>query len=350
MKRYLILEDGTVLSGVAFGHLGDSYGELVFTTSMTGYLESITDPSYRNQILTFASPTIANYPLSKGTFESREVQVSGIVTRDAHAQLMIDDSWLKFNSLLEEHRVPGIDLVDTRLLVRKIREKGVMRAYISSEDKVPESFPDPMAEDVVSMVSCKEEYNVDNGHGKNLLFIDVGTKKSLVNEMSQVANLHVVPYNIDFSKLEKNFDGIFISNGPGDPSHKSLSQVTSFLREMSNKVPIYGVCLGHQLISLSLGASTTKMKFGHRGSNHAVTDGKKIYITSHNHGYAVEPESLKNTGLETTQWDINDKSVEMVKHRELDIFSVQYHPEASPGPHDSQWFFEEVRKNLEGHK
>ncbi len=348
MKRYLILEDGTVLSGVAFGHLGDSYGEIVFTTSMTGYLESITDPSYRNQILTFASPTIANYPLSKGTFESGEVQVSGVVTRDGHAQLMIDDSWMKFNSLLEENHVPGIDLVDTRLLVRKIREKGVMRAYISSDAEVPENFPDPMAEDVVSKVTCRKEYQMDRGHNRNLLFIDVGAKRSLVQEMSKVANLHVVPYNVDFQNIRGNYDGIFISNGPGDPSHSSLYKVTSFLSEMSGKVPLYGVCLGHQLISISLGGKTVKMKFGHRGSNHAVTDGKRIYITSHNHGYAVDPDSLGSTGLEVVQWDINDRSVEMVKHGTLDIFSVQYHPEASPGPHDSRWFFDMVKKNLEG--
>lgn len=348
MKRYLILEDGTVLSGVAYGHLGDSYGEIVFTTSMTGYLESITDPSYRNQILTFASPTIANYPLSKGTFESGEVQVSGVVTRDGHAQLMIDDSWLAFNSLLEDNHIPGIDLVDTRLLVRKIREKGVMRAYISSEDKVPDSFPDPMAEDVVSKVTCKKEYRLNNGHSRELLFIDVGAKRSLVREMSKVANLHVVPYNTDFLSIKGDYDGVFISNGPGDPSHSSLLKITAFLRDKSGKVPLYGVCLGHQLISLSLGGKTVKMKFGHRGSNHAVTDGKKIYITSHNHGYAVDPDSLGNTGLEVVQWDINDRSVEMVRHVSQDIFSVQYHPEASPGPHDSKWFFEMVKNNLEG--
>ncbi len=347
MNRYLILEDGTVLKGIGFGYLGESYGEIVFTTSMTGYLESITDPSYRNQILTFASPTIANYPLSMGSFESDEVQVSGIVTRDAHAQLMIDDSWLEFNSLLEENKVPGLDLVDTRYLVRKIREKGVMRAYISSENVVPDSFPDPMDEDVVSKVTCTKEYTVESGKKKNLLFIDVGAKKSLVKEMAGVANLHVVPYNTDFDKLG-NYDGIFISNGPGDPSHKSLNGITEFLREKSSEVPIYGVCLGHQLISIAMGGKTLKMKFGHRGSNHAVTDGRKIYITSHNHGYAVDPDSLNKTGLKVVQWDVNDKGVEMVKHQDLHIFSVQYHPEASPGPHDSRWFFDMVKQDLEG--
>lgn len=345
MNRYLILQDGTVLKGIGYGYLGESYGEIVFTTSMTGYLESITDPSYRNQILTFASPTIANYPLSKGLFESDLVQVSGVITRDAHAQLVIDESWLEFNQLLEENMVPGLDLIDTRFLVRKIRENGVMRAYISSTPDIPEYFPDPMEEDVVSKVTCRKAYRIDSGLDRNLLFIDVGTKKSLVREMSRVANLEVVPYNSDFS-AGHTYDGIFISNGPGDPSHASLKGVTEFLGRRAGEVPIYGVCLGHQLISLSLGAGTSKMKFGHRGSNHAVTDGRKIYITSHNHGYAVDESTLKDTGLRAVQWDINDRSVEMLKHESLDIFSVQYHPEASPGPHDSKWFFEDIRKNL----
>lgn len=348
MNRYLILEDGTVLKGVAFGYSGDSYGEIVFTTSMTGYLESITDPSYRNQILTFASPTVANYPLSMGLFESDSVQVSGIVARDAHAQLVIDQSWLDFNQLLEDQKVPGIDLVDTRLLVRKIREKGVMRAYISSLPDVPEEFPDPMDQDVVSKVSCREPYQVEGREGHRILFIDVGAKKSLVSEMSRLAGLYVVPYSTDFSKLDFDYDSIFISNGPGDPSHDSLSGVTDFIRKRSEDTHIYGVCLGHQIISLALGGKTMKMKFGHRGSSHAVTDGNRIFITTHNHGYAVERSSLENTGLSVAQWDINDGSVEMVRHENKPIFSVQYHPEASPGPRDARWFFDDIRKDLEG--
>lgn len=347
MLKYLILEDGTVLKGIGFGFHGDAYGEIVFNTSMTGYLESMTDPSYRNQILTFASPTIANYPVSKGLFESDTIQVSAIVTRDAHAQLGIDESWQDFNSLLEEHRIPGIDLIDTRLLVRKIRSNGVMRAYVSSSPEIPEEFPDPMAEDVVAKVSCSEPYRVDSGLDKTLLFIDVGTKKSLLKEISSIANLEVVPYNTDFNSLKEDYDGIFVSNGPGDPSHSGLNGVTGFLAKRAGQVPIYGVCLGHQLISISMGAKTVKMKFGHRGSNHAVTDGKKIYITSHNHGYAVDEASLKGTGLVPVQWDINDRSVEMVRHSTIRMFSVQYHPEASPGPHDSRWFFLEMKNDLE---
>lgn len=347
MKRYLILQDGTVLEGIGFGYLGDSYGEIVFTTSMTGYLESITDPSYRNQILTFASPTIGNYPLGNGKAESDAVQVSGVVTRDAHSTLGIDGKWEEFNRLLEENRVPGVDLVDTRFLVRKIREQGVMRAYISSSPEVPKEFPDPMAENVVEKVSCRQPYRVDTGKDRNILYIDVGTKKSLVNQMSGVANLQVVPYDADFSSIKGDFDAIFLSNGPGDPTHESLKKVTGFISEQAGKIPIYGVCLGHQIISLALGAKAEKMKFGHRGSNHAVTDGKRIYITTHNHGYAIRPESLENTGLKVVQWDINDRGVEMVEHQEYEIMSVQYHPEASPGPHDAEWYFDDIRKRLE---
>lgn len=347
MLRYLLLQDGTVLKGVAFGAETGAYGEIVFTTSMTGYLESITDPSYRNQILTFASPTVGNYSIGKGRFESDRPQVSGIVARDAHAFLGIDADWDEFNRYLAEHGVPGIDLVDTRLLVRKIREKGVLRAYIRDSPSMPDDFPDPMSEDIVGKVSCPSPYKVDSGLEKTLMYIDVGTKKSLLDEMSGVANLQVVPYNADFSSYSGTYDGIFISNGPGDPAHSSLEKVTGFLGKMAGEVPIYGVCLGHQLISISLGARTSKMKFGHRGSNHAVTDGKRIYITSHNHGYAVDSESLAGTGLEPVQWDINDRSIEMVRHEQYRLFSVQYHPEASPGPHDSRWFFQAVRKDLE---
>ncbi len=347
MNRYLILEDGTVLKGIAFGYIGDSYGEIVFTSSMTGYLESITDPSYKNQILTFASPTVANYPLKMGLFESDSIQVSGVVARDAHAKLLIDPSWLYFNNLMEEQKVPGIDVVDTRFLVRKIREKGVMRAYIASSPEVPTSFPDPMDQDVVSKVSCREPYHVKGDSKHKVLFIDVGAKKSLLRELSKLADLYVVPYNFNFEKIDYDYDSIFISNGPGDPSHSSLSKVTEFIRKRSDDSHIYGVCLGHQIISLALGGRTVKMKFGHRGSNHAVTDSNRIFITTHNHGYAVDGDSLENTGLIVTQWDINDRSVEMVRHNDKPIFSVQYHPEASPGPRDARWFFEDIKKDLE---
>lgn len=348
MKRYLVLEDGTTIEGEAFGYEGESYGELVFTTSMTGYLESITDPSYRNQILVFASPTIGNYPIDKGKVESSQGQVSGIVTRDAHSVLRSDPGWNAFDRFLFENKIPGVDLVDTRLLVRKIRERGTMRCHILNRKDGKLEFPDPMAEDLVSLVTCTRPYKVSGNGNLRFLFVDLGTKRSLVSEMAGIGNLTVVPYNSDLGSVYGDFDAVFLSNGPGDPSHASLQGVVKFIRDTASLMPVYGVCLGHQLISIAFGGRTVKMKFGHRGSNHAVTDGTSIMITSHNHGYAVDEASLAGTQLVVKQRDINDSTVEMIRHRSLNVMSVQYHPEASPGPHDAKSFFTVIRKEMEG--
>ncbi len=346
MKRYLVLQDGSVFEGLGYGYTGERYGELVFTTAMTGYLESVSDPSYRNQILVFASPTIANYPITRGKEESSQAQVSGIITRDAHALLRSGEEWVQFNDYLIKNHVPGIDLIDTRALVRRIRERGVERAYITSYPNIQREFKDPMAEDVVSMVSCKKPYHVNTDSQTHILYIDVGTKKSLLYEVSRIANLFVVPYNYDFSLLDWHYDAVFISNGPGDPSHESLSNIVNFIRNNASSTPMFGVCLGHQLISLAFGARTVKMKFGHRGSNHAVSNGNRILITTHNHGYAVDEASLKGTGLIATQKDVNDGTNEGMKHEYLPIFSIQYHPEASPGPHDARIFFDLMKQEL----
>ena len=346
MKRFLVLQDGSIFEGTGYGYTGERYGELVFTTSMTGYLESLSDPSYRNQILVFASPTIGNYPFEHGREESSEAQVSGLVTRDAHATLKSGPEWDSFNDYLIRNHVPGIDTIDTRALVRRIRDRGVERAYITSYPELKREFGDPMAEDVVSKVSCKKAYGVNTDSKYKILYIDVGTKKSLLNEVSKIADLYVVPYNYNFPELEWNYDAVFISNGPGDPSHESLRNVVEFIKDKSGTVPIFGVCLGHQLISLAFGAKTVKMKFGHRGSNHAVSAGNKILITTHNHGYAVDEASMKSTGLQVTQKDINDGIVEGLKHAFLPIYSIQYHPEASPGPHDAKVFFEFIQKEV----
>ncbi len=344
MDRYLMLEDGTILKGTAYGHDAGAYGEIVFTTSMTGYMESLTDPSYRGQILIFAFPTIANYPFSDGQMESSEIQVEALVTKDAHSFLSGGKPGEDFEKFLKESGVPGIDGIDTRSLVKKIRQHGVMRAWISDRPDFPKEWPDPMERDLVGETTTGERYSVKGQGELKLLFIDIGAKRSLVRKMCEVGSLDVVPYNFDFTKLTGEYDAIFLSNGPGDPSHGSLAAVTEFVREKVQDWPVYGVCLGHQVISIALGGRTEKMRFGHRGSNHAVTDGQKIWITTHNHGYAVNEESLKNTELEVTQWDVNDRTVEMVQHRSRPVFSVQYHPEASPGPHDSEWFFEMVKE------
>lgn len=349
MQRFLILDDGTVMKGHPFGAQKDAYGEIVFTTSMTGYLESITDPSYRGQILTFASPTISNYSIDKSKFESDKAQVSAVVTKDAHSILYSGKNGYNFDKFLSESGVPGIDGVDTRMLVRKIRERGVMRAWIKDNNEIPKHWADPMFTDLVGEVSCIEPYELKGSNETTYLTIDVGAKKSLLRKMTEIGSLRIVPYNYDFSSIDFEYDAIFISNGPGDPSHAALSGVRDFIAESFGKLPIFGVCLGHQIISLSAGAKTKKMTFGHRGSNHAVTDGTRILITSHNHGYTVDSESLKGTKLKARQWDINDGSIEMVEHEDFPVVSVQYHPEASPGPHDSASFFAKINKIVEDH-
>lgn len=344
MDRYLILEDGSVLKGTAYGHEGDAYGEIVFTTSMTGYMESLTDPSYRGQVLIFAFPTIANYSFDMSQMESSRIQAEALVTKDAHSFLYAGKPGEEFDEYLRKSGVPGIDGIDTRSLVRKIRDQGVMKAWISNSPDFPGDWPDPMKRNLVGETSTEKRYSVSSNGELNFLFIDIGAKRSLVSKMSEVATLDVVPYNFDFSSLPDQYDGIFLSNGPGDPAHEALAPVTGFVGKKVHEIPVYGVCLGHQVISIALGGKTEKMRFGHRGSNHAVTDGERIWITTHNHGYAVNAESLKETPLEVKQWDVNDRTVEMVEHRSRPVLSVQYHPEASPGPHDAEWFFELIKE------
>jgi carbamoyl-phosphate synthase small subunit len=346
MKKYLLLEDGTVYEGYGYGYDGDTDGELVFTTSMSGYLETITDPSYAGQILIFAFPEIANYSVSLEHMESDKVQVSGIITKDAHILLQGGDHGIEFNEFLKVNKIPAIDGIDTRELVEKIRKHGTVRAHISNKNEFPDNFQDTMQLDLVSKVSRKEYQYYNSGRKKEFLFIDVGTKNSLIKRLSEIASLHIVPYNYDFYSIKFHYDAIFLPNGPGNPDHESLAPLRAFIREKTSEMPVMGVCLGNQLIALSLGGKTEKMKYGHRGINHAVSIGNKVYITSHNHGYAVNKESLSGTGLMVTGQDINDGTVEMIRHRELPVFSVQFHPEAYPGPYDSSWFFDEVRKSV----
>lgn len=344
MDRYLILEDGTTIKGKAYGADTRAYGEIVFTTSMTGYMESITDPSYRGQTLIFAFPTIANYAYTEDQMESSRIQVEALVTKDAHSLLNGGRPGIDFDNLLKESGVPGIDGVDTRMLVKKIRENGVMKAWVNENPEFPDQWPDPMDRNLVGETSTKSPYKIEGPDELNILFIDVGAKKSLVARMSEIASLHVVPYDFDFRSADEDYDAIFVSNGPGDPSHQSLENVVKYIGSKISKIPVYGVCLGHQLISIAVGGKTEKMVYGHRGSNHAVTDGEHIWITTHNHGYTVNRESLDGTDLEVIQWDANDNTVEMVQHRNEPVFSVQYHPEASPGPHDSKWFFDKIKE------
>ena len=348
MKGYLTLEDGTRITGNTDTGFDDAYGEIVFTTSMTGYLESMTDPSYRGQILVFASPTIGNYARELGKMESENIQVSGIIARDLHSILPSAGKREEFYSYLSGRGIPFLDGVDTRSLVRRIREHGVMKGWITVPERKDLEWPDPMNRNLVGEVSSKSVLYKDSGKDHDILYIDVGTKKSLLEDIGKIGNLKVVPYNHDFSFELGKHDAIFISNGPGDPSHASLERTRKFVKESYGKTPIYGVCLGHQIIALALGGKTYKMPFGHRGSNHAVTDGSHVWITSHNHGFAVDGKSLEHTPLKISQWDINDGTPEMLESGNGMAVSIQYHPEASPGPHDARWFFKRFSDDLEG--
>ncbi len=346
MDKYLILEDGTILKGKGYGYTGETHGEIVFTTSMSGYIETITDPSFAGQVLIFAFPEIANYPLTYEKMESERIQISGLVTKDAHEIFYGGKSGKDFNDFLINSSVPAIDGIDTRLLVEKIREKGVLKCFISNSPEMPDIFEDTMEENLVSKVSRKNYQYYKSDKKKEILFIDVGAKNSLITNLGELASVHIVPHDYDFFNIKFHYDAIFLPNGPGNPDHSALKPIVEFVREASQEKPVMGVCLGNQLITLAFNGKTKKMKFGHRGVNHAVTDGEKIYITSHNHGYAVDKDSLKNTDLIAPLWDINDGTVEMVSHKKLEVYSVQFHPEAHPGPYDGSWFFEKIKSTL----
>ena len=344
MERRLILADGTVVSGDAFGSKQTATGELVFTTSMTGYMETLSDPSYRGQIIIFTTPTIGNYSPDKSKLQSDRLHASAMVTRDAHVTLPRGGDWERFNRLLEQNGVPGIDGIDTRMLVRKIREQGVLEAVIADEGNSTGQLGDSMKQNLVGQVSTREPKEFIGSGRRRYLLVDLGVKRSIVEHLLESGNVTVVPYDYDIESEAKRYDSVILSNGPGDPDHPALKPLRKAIKGLAGVVPLVGICLGIQLIALSMGGSTSKMKYGHRRSNHAVTDGRRIMITSHNHGYAVERDSLENTGLEVTEWDINDGTVERIESKKEGIIAVQYHPEGMPGPDDARGFFAEVAR------
>jgi carbamoyl-phosphate synthase small subunit len=364
----LLLEDGTLFLGRGFGYPTQRVGEVVFTTGMVGYTESITDPSYRGQILTFTYPLIGNYgvpsyddadehniPLN---FESDRPQVSGVVVSEV---CRAPSHWRSKRSLdewLYEEGVPGIEGVDTRELTKRLRVHGVMMGVISvSEDEVDvEDMRRRLAraerygeQDFVSLVSIKETKIYGDG-AESVVLIDCGVKYSIIRELLR-RRLKVirVPYDTSASEiLEYNPKGILVSNGPGNPKicAKTIETVRSLIDE---GIPMLGICLGVQIIALSLGGDTYKLKYGHRGQNKPCLDLKtgRNYITSQNHGYAVDPNSLKGSGLEVWMINADDKTVEGVYHESKPLLAVQYHPEASPGPYDTTFIFDLFAEMME---
>ncbi len=346
MIARLILEDGTVFVGKSFGAERESYGEVVFNTGITGYQEVLSDPSYCGQIVTMTYPLIGNYGINRDDFESVRPFIHGFVVREHCEYPSNFRNQQTLDSLLKEYEIPGIHDIDTRMLTRKIRQFGTMKGVITTVDAQVEEFLSklkavPNMTNQVSLVSTKSVFS-SPGRGPRIILVDFGSKHGILRELSnRNCDVIVVPYNTTAKEIERlRPDGILLSNGPGDP--KDVTEAVQMIKGVLGKYPLFGICLGHQLFALACGADTEKMKFGHRGGNQPVKelDTDRTFITSQNHGYAVTTESLKVTDLEVSHIAINDNTVEGLKHKTYPAFSVQYHPEAAPGPYDSGYLFD----------
>jgi len=358
MKAIIALEDGTIFEGTSFGASGERAGEIVFNTSMTGYQEIMTDPSYKGQIVTMTYPLIGNYGINKEDVESSGPKVEGFIVKERSKTVSNWRSEISLGQYLKENNIIGIEGVDTRSLTLHIRTKGAMKGVISTIDLNPKSLikkakesPGLIGRDLVKEVTCKKSYNAKTIHVSpstlcsktyfKVVAMDFGIKYNILRcLMDAGCDVTVVPADTKAKDiLSQNPDGIFLSNGPGDPA--AVTYAVEEIRKLLGKKPIFGICLGHQLLGLAFGGKTFKLKFGHRGANHPVKDLKteKIEITSQNHGFCVDINSLNKNEIELTHINLNDNTLEGMTHKQMPVFSVQYHPEASPGPHDSRYLF-----------
>jgi carbamoyl-phosphate synthase small subunit len=369
MKAILALADGRVFHGKSFGATGEITGEVVFNTSMTGYQEILTDPSYAGEIVTMTYPMIGNCGINAEDVESSKPHLSGFVVKEYNDFPSNFRSQMSLDAYLKENGIIGIQGIDTRALVRHIRDKGAQTGIISSIDTDPADLiekarqaPSIIGRDLVKEVTCRQPYTWNEGLWElgsgylkpvapgrcKVVAYDFGIKRNILRNLTSLGcAVTVVPATMSAEEvLAMNPDGVFLSNGPGDPEPIRYAQEN--IRKILGKKPIFGICLGHQLLSLALGGKTYKLKFGHRGGNQPVRrgDGHEVEITSQNHGFAVDASSITDQAVQT-HVNLNDNTVEGISHKTMAAFSVQYHPEASPGPHDARYLFDRFISMME---
>lgn len=354
-NKKVVLEDGEEYYGYGFGADKEAICEIVFNTSMVGYQEIVSDPSYTYQMVVMTYPLIGNYGITDDDYETKQPTIGGMVVRE-YNDLPSNFRYTKtLSEYLEENGIPGIAGIDTRKLTRSIREKGSRKVIITDSNTSKQKALKKLKEteipkDAVAKVSCKKKwYSRTANHKYNIVAVDCGIKLNIVRSLNKRGcNVTVVPYNTTAKEImDLKPDGIFLSNGPGDP--EDVKEVIQLVKQLRGKYPIFGICLGHQMISLAYGAKTYKLKFGHRGGNHPVLnlENDKIEITSQNHSYAVDEKSLAKTELTVTHKNILDDTIEGVECKKDKVFSVQYHPESAPGPQDSGYLFDKFIRLLD---
>lgn len=357
MKAVLALKDGTIFEGEGFGVEGTAKGELCFNTSMVGYEETLTDASYKGQILTATYPLVGNYGVRRGFFESDRIHVEGLAVKELSEFYDHRYAVKSLNLFLKENNVPGISGVDTREITRKLRIHGVMNSILMTSkydidkekllDEV-KKLPDPSDLNLLEKVSVTKPREFDCKGKKTIAIIDLGIKNSIIAWLlNKKINVKLLPYNTTIQEIDDlKVNGVLLSNGPGNPE-KAVDAI-NLVKSLQGKLPIFGVCLGHQVIGLGMGTKTYKLKFGHRGSNQPVKNlqQNKVYITAQNHGYAVDESSIEGTDLKVSMVNLNDNSVEGIYDIKNRIHSVQFHPEAGPGPLDCNYIFDEWIKIL----